>query len=302
MWPLSSPRWPSGCEPRPPRSQPTGMPGGRYGPSCGSATSRRARCQATPSRPSAGADAPWSGRRSPREQAEAWDADLGQVCRARTSSPRNYRAIDDGVFGGLAAGKPSIYPIYWSRPQMQARQDDRMAAVRRFLNSFWKHESEGRVWFDPDRDTAYPDRVRRRAPGSELQADCPRTPTPARSSAGCSRPISSVFRHVYSGNWTGVRPLGRGLPHRSARVRIDRHVLGVPQLPGLDRAVGDAAEPGRAAYGPDPRARWPISCCAPCRTTSPATTCAAPSTASPLPITERYHAVLLPALTPDPCR
>ena len=163
MWPLSSPRWPSGCEPRPPRSQPTGMPGGRYGPSCGSATSRRAPCQPTPLRPSAGADAPWSGH-VPARAGRSLGRRAGQYLE-ETTSPRNYRAIDDGVFSGLAASKPSIYPIYWSRPQMQAREDDRMVAVRRFLNSFWKHESEGRVWFDPDRDTAYPDRVRRRAPG-----------------------------------------------------------------------------------------------------------------------------------------
>jgi hypothetical protein len=65
--------------------------------------------------------------------------------------------------GSLAAwpqGDPPIYPIYWSKPQIEARQDDNMAAVRRFLNGFWNHESQGRVWFDPDRDTAYPDRVR----------------------------------------------------------------------------------------------------------------------------------------------
>ena len=50
-----------------------------------------------------------------------------------------------------------------------------MVAVRCFLNSFWRHESEGRVWFDPDRDTAYPDRIRRREPGSPSLGLSPHT-------------------------------------------------------------------------------------------------------------------------------
>jgi Gig2-like len=68
-----------------------------------------------------------------------------------------------------------LYPLYWSRPQMEARQDGNMVAVRKFLNSFWKHESEGRIWFDPDRDTAYPDRVRRRPPGANSAGLSPHT-------------------------------------------------------------------------------------------------------------------------------
>jgi hypothetical protein len=95
----------------------------------------------------------------PRQRAECWDAALASYAE-RNRFAETYRAVDDGVFGGLAAGKPPIYPIYWSKPQIEARQDDNMVAVRRFLNAFWKHESQGRVWFDPDQDTAYPDRVR----------------------------------------------------------------------------------------------------------------------------------------------
>ena len=75
----------------------------------------------------------------------------------------------------MAAGKPSIYPIYWSGPQMQAREDANMVAVRRFLDGFWQHESEGRTWFDPSRDTAYPDRIRRSAPGTTSKGLSPHT-------------------------------------------------------------------------------------------------------------------------------
>ena len=108
----------------------------------------------------------------PRQRAEGWDAELARYAE-RNQFAETYRAIDDGVFGGLAAGRPSIYPIYWSRPQIQARQDGNMVAVRKFLNSFWKHQSEGQIWFDPDRDTAYPDRVRRLPSRRELGRTVP---------------------------------------------------------------------------------------------------------------------------------
>src|SRR5437763_16997013 len=63
--------------------------------------------------------------------------------------------------------KPEIYPIYWSPAQMQARQSNRMARVQAFLNSQWKHDSDGIRWFDPARDSMYPDRIRRRPPGAD---------------------------------------------------------------------------------------------------------------------------------------
>ena len=52
-------------------------------------------------------------------------------------------------------------PWIWSPAQMRARQSDRMATVQAFLNSQWKHESEGVRWFDPHRDSLYADRIRR---------------------------------------------------------------------------------------------------------------------------------------------
>ena len=134
----------------------------------------------------------------PRERAEAWDAELVSYLE-RNDFAGKYRYVDDGIFGGLSASKPSIFPIYWSRPQMEARQDDNMVAVRGFLNSFWKHESEGRVWFDPTRDTAYPDRVRRREPGTDSAGLSAHT-----DSGSIERWLlpayQNVFRQVFAGN------------------------------------------------------------------------------------------------------
>ena len=49
---------------------------------------------------------------------------------------------------------------------MEARQSPRMAAVQRFLNRLWTNRTGGRTWFDPDRTLIYPDRIRRRPPGT----------------------------------------------------------------------------------------------------------------------------------------
>jgi len=108
-------------------------------------------------------------------------------------------------FSGLAAGKPSIYPIYWSGPQMQAREDASMVAAHRFLNGFWQHESEGRTWFDPSRDTAYPDRIRRSAPGTTSKGLSPHTDAGSLE-RWLLTAYHQVFRHVFDGNPSAYDP------------------------------------------------------------------------------------------------
>ena len=139
-----------------------------------------------------------------RASAEAWDQELVGYVEANNFA-ETYRYLDDGVFGGLAAGVPPIFPIYWSRPQMEAREHANMVATRQFLNSFWKHESGGRVWFDPSRDSAYPDRVRRRPPGTTSDGLSPHT-----DSGSVERWLlpayQKVFRHVFDGSWRDYDP------------------------------------------------------------------------------------------------
>jgi hypothetical protein len=77
-----------------------------------------------------------------------------------------YRGPGDNFFGSLEASRPEIYPIYWSKAQMEARQSQEIGAVQSFLNRLWKFNSEGKVWFNPDISVIYPDRLRRRLPGT----------------------------------------------------------------------------------------------------------------------------------------
>lgn len=60
---------------------------------------------------------------------------------------------------------PQIYGVYWSRPQIMARQADSMARTKRFLNRLYDTHAPAGPEFDPDHDYTYADRVRRRVPG-----------------------------------------------------------------------------------------------------------------------------------------
>ena len=99
----------------------------------------------------------------PREQALEWDAGIVDYVESNQFF-ENYRGPGDDFFGTVGS-KPEIYPVYWSPAQMQARQSERMARVQAFLNAQWVSESDGVQWFDPARDSLYPDRIRRRPPG-----------------------------------------------------------------------------------------------------------------------------------------
>ena len=116
-----------------------------------------------------------------REQALAWDQDIVDYVE-RNHFFENYRGPGDDFFGSVGS-KPEIFPVYWSPAQMQARQSDRMANVQSFLNHLWTYESDDIQWFDPDRDSLYPDRIRRRPPGRTPAASA-RTLIPARSTSG----------------------------------------------------------------------------------------------------------------------
>lgn len=101
----------------------------------------------------------------PREQALGWDRSMLEYLD-RNHFDEVYKGPGDSFFGTLEASRPEIYPIYWSQAQMQARQSSEMAQVQSFLNRLWTFESEGKQWFDPDVSVIYPDRIRRRPPGT----------------------------------------------------------------------------------------------------------------------------------------
>jgi Gig2-like len=53
-----------------------------------------------------------------------------------------------------------ILQLYWAKPQVAARQHRRLAQAKQFLNRLWRYRSDKKMFFDPDRDYAYADRMR----------------------------------------------------------------------------------------------------------------------------------------------
>jgi len=101
----------------------------------------------------------------PRQHVLAWDKSLLDYLD-HNQFDAQYRGPADNFFGNLDASRPEIFPIYWSDAQMQVRQHPRMGTAQSFLNRLWTTHSQGRQWFDPDTNALYPDRVRRRPPGT----------------------------------------------------------------------------------------------------------------------------------------
>lgn len=132
-----------------------------------------------------------------RDQALAWDRDIVDYVESNNFF-ENYRGPGDDFFGSVGS-KPEIYPIYWSPAQMQARQSYRMAAVQAFLNSQWKSESDGVQWFDPNRDSLYPDRIRRRPEGAD-SAGLGTHLDPGTLDLWMTRAYQQAFRHLFDGS------------------------------------------------------------------------------------------------------
>ena len=73
----------------------------------------------------------------------------------------------DQYFSDLKSGAPQIFGLYWSKPQMLARQSKSMAITKKFLNSMWDVNGPNGIEFNPSQDYVYADRIRRREPGDE---------------------------------------------------------------------------------------------------------------------------------------
>jgi hypothetical protein len=130
------------------------------------------------------------------DRARGWDRELvGYV--DRNGFFDQYRGPGDDFFASVGS-RPEIYPVYWSRPQMEARQSDEMARVQAFLNGLWRHESDGVQWFDPGRDSLYPDRIRRRPPGTS-SAGLGSHLDPGTLDLWMTREYQQAFRHLFDG-------------------------------------------------------------------------------------------------------
>ena len=138
----------------------------------------------------------------PAALARDWFEDVGRYLETNLYEAREEekRSLDK-YFSALKAGKPQIFNIYWSKPQVMARQDAKLAETRAFLDRLWKYEGV----FDPDRQCTYADRARRRAPGDKTLGISPHM-----DGGTVERWIDpgyqQVYEQVFAGNWRGYDP------------------------------------------------------------------------------------------------
>ncbi|WP_260737677.1 DUF1479 domain-containing protein [Tunturiibacter lichenicola] len=151
-------------------------------------------------------------------QAQAWDNEIATYVEENGLDAKLANAAEDKYFGTLASAKPQIYGIYWSRPQVQARQSEQLTRVRVFLNNLWQAESEGQRHFDPNVVPVYADRIRRRPPGSASLGLSPHVDGGS-VERWLDENFRRVYRHVFSGDWlkynafdAAFRPEVRELP------------------------------------------------------------------------------------------
>jgi hypothetical protein len=138
----------------------------------------------------------------PAAVANDWFAEVGEYLEANHYEQREIdkRSLDK-YFSALKAGKPQIFNIYWSKPQVHARQDPKLAETRAFLNRLWHFDG----FFDPDRDCTYADRLRRRHPGDETLGISPHMDA-GTVERWIDPGYQRVYRHVFAGDWRAYDP------------------------------------------------------------------------------------------------
>ena len=141
-----------------------------------------------------------------RERVAAWNDEIVHYLHDnRYLDLMESRKGLDQYFSALASSKPQIYSVYWSRPQMQARQSEELAQLRSWLNRLWNWEYQGQAVFNPDLECTYADRVRQREPGDATLGLSPHV-----DGGSIERWIDpsyqQVYRHVFGGDLNAYRP------------------------------------------------------------------------------------------------
>ncbi len=102
------------------------------------------------------------------------------------------KANIDQYFSELKSGKPQIFGLYWSKPQIEIRQSKELDTVKKWLNKLWKYESNNQKIFDPDKELVYADRIRRREPGDSTLGLSPHC-----DAGSVERWIDEGYQNVY---------------------------------------------------------------------------------------------------------
>ena len=154
----------------------------------------------------AAADSPSSGASTRLRWPLEWNEELGRYIDENDyyEKARKKGSLDN-YFSQLDAARPQIFGIYWSKPQIEARQGETMAIAKRFMNRLWHVNGPDGPEFDPDNDYTYADRTRRRRPGDKTLGLSPHM-----DSGSFERWTDPAFQKIYApvfaGRWEDYDP------------------------------------------------------------------------------------------------
>ncbi len=139
-------------------------------------------------------------------QASQWNDELTDYVESN-----NYYELEkqkrglDKYFSELASDEPQIFGVYWSRPQIMARQSEQLAKTRAWLNRLWDIGPADYREFDPDHECSYADRIRRRRPGDDTLGLSPHI-----DGGTIERWLDPgyqwIYRDVFQGDWRRHNP------------------------------------------------------------------------------------------------
>lgn len=138
----------------------------------------------------------------PASVASDWFAEIGAYIEDNNYEQRAAEKQSlDQYFSALKTGKPQIFNVYWSKPQVMARQDPKLAETRAFLDRLWTYAGV----FDPNKQCTYADRVRRRQPGDKSFGLSPHMDA-GTVERWIDPGYQKVYENVFTGDWRSYDP------------------------------------------------------------------------------------------------
>ena len=128
-----------------------------------------------------------------RKQVEFWNDELANYIEKNNYfEDQKEKAGLDKYFSDLKSGKPQIFGLYWSKPQIEVRQSKNMALAKTWLNKLWINKFNGKTIFLPDKELVYADRVRRREAGDSSLGLSPHC-----DAGSVERWIDAAYQKIY---------------------------------------------------------------------------------------------------------
>jgi len=141
----------------------------------------------------------------PEQQVKEWDEELGRYLSDINYVEASMKSTDDHM-SAVQKANPQMFSVYWSKPQVEARQSENLAKVRSQLNRLWHYEQDGKQLFDPDLECTYADRVRRRQAGDDTIGISLHVDGGSIERWTDDQGFHKVFRKLIAGDWQNYDP------------------------------------------------------------------------------------------------